>query len=221
MSRKAYRGLKSSVYHKKSEAKRMAEQRQKNMQSLSARNIKAKPLKNSVRDQHPPMPNRAVRIAPIKQMATIVRQLPETDLTRKGMSLRQLLMKTPALMKNNSVDVVLETLKEGKTKSGLKAIQAKAYSVDDYRPSKTKRVHQLYIIGMDSQTAPVSKQRRVLVSCSCESYCFTFEYANSFHGASRLIYSNGEPPSFTNPALLPGLCKHLVALADEIRSKGL
>ena len=51
------------------------------------------------------------------------------------------------------------------------------------------------------------------IAHNCESFVYTFEYANAANGASRLIYCNGEPPLFTNPGFAPGLCKHLVALA--------
>lgn len=222
MSSKQYRGIRSSVRKTKSEARRMFEARQEQLKSLSARNIKAKPLKNSVKDgSHPPMPDRAVRIVPLKKIGTLVQQLPDTPITRKGMTLRQLMTKTPALMRNNSDDVQIETLSKKKTKSGLPVVVAKGYTVDPFRPKATRRVHELYIVGLDSQSTPISKQRRVLVSCSCENYCFVFEYANAYHGASKILYGNGQSPDFTNPGLLPGLCKHLYSLAEIVRERGM
>lgn len=51
-----------------------------------------------------------------------------------------------------------------------------------------------------------------VIAHNCEAFVFNFEYANATVGASRLIYSNGQPPVYTNPGLMPGMCKHLVAL---------
>jgi hypothetical protein len=52
-----------------------------------------------------------------------------------------------------------------------------------------------------------------VIAHNCENFVYVFEYANASVGASRLIYSNGEPPNFTNPRLAPGCCKHIIALA--------
>ncbi len=52
-----------------------------------------------------------------------------------------------------------------------------------------------------------------LIAHNCEAYIYNFEYANARWGAAYLIYSNGEPPAWTNPAMVTGLCKHLIALA--------
>lgn len=58
-----------------------------------------------------------------------------------------------------------------------------------------------------------------VIAHNCENFVFVWEYANATVGASRLIYSNGEPPNFTNPMLAPGLCKHLIALAKIVMEK--
>lgn len=220
---KPYKSLKSSVRKPKSVARKMYEQALNKLKSLSATNVKSKGLTNTVKTnkKHPAMPNRAVRVMPLKAATHLITQLPDTDLSRKGLSLKKLLRTTPKLYHYNAEDVIIQKLDKKKTKSGLPAIQAKAYSVDPYRPNKTKRVHDLYIIGIDIQGKPVSGQKRVLVSCSCENYVFAWEYANAKHGASKLIYGNGDAPDFTNPAQAPGLCKHLTALAKEIIKKGM
>lgn len=223
MAKSKYRPLKSSVRKPKSVARRMYEKTLAKLQSLSAKNIKSRGLENTAKasNKHPTMKDRTVRVMPLKMATHLVHQLPETDLTRKGLSLKKLLRTTPKLFHYNAEDVIIQKLDKKKTKTGLPAVQAKAYSVDQYRPNKTKRVHDLYIIGLDSQTKPINGQRRVLVSCSCESYVFTFEYANAKYGASKIIYGNGDAPDFTNPAQAPGMCKHLVALSNELIKKGI
>ena len=59
-----------------------------------------------------------------------------------------------------------------------------------------------------------------VIAHNCENYVFTWEYANAAHGASRIVYGNGEPPVVTNPGLVPGLCKHLVAVATTLIKSG-
>jgi len=153
------------------------------------------------------------------------KQLPETDLSRKGMTLRQLVRGTPRLMVNNSQDVELYEKKITKTRSGLPALKAVAITNDPFRPNKVRRKHNTFIIGaeLDKENnpakKPINRHRKIICSCSCESYVFTFEYANAAHGASRIVYGNGEPPVVTNPSMAPGLCKHLVAAARELIRK--
>lgn len=55
-----------------------------------------------------------------------------------------------------------------------------------------------------------------VIAHNCESYIYTYEYANAWHGAAYLIYSNGEPPVWMNPSFAPGMCKHLIALSKIV-----
>ena len=221
---KKIKKLRSSVPKQKSVARRMFEESVKRMKSLSARNVKAKPLHNSAKfnDKHPPLKDRTIRVTPLKPNGMLVRQLPETELSRKGLSLAKLFSTTPKHTKWLAESCIIKKLDKKKTKSGLPAIQARVYTHDPYSDiPEANRTYDLYVIGIDSQTTPINRQRRVLVSCSCPDYCFTHEYANAVHGASKIIYSNGEPPRVKNVGLAPGLCKHLVALTREIKEKGL
>lgn len=221
----AYRPIKSSVRHKKSEAKKMFEERQKAIRVFASysknksTSAGKKTSQDKARENSITPAQRVVRVVPIRQ-AGVVKQLPETPLMRKGLSLKQLLRTTPNLMKYNSEEVIVSKLTRKKTKSGLPAIEAVTYTADPYRPNKTRREHKAYIIGIDSQEQPITKQRRVMVSCGCENYVFTWEYANALHGASKLVYGNGDAPTFTNPGNAPGMCKHLVAITKEITAKG-
>lgn len=169
----------------------------------------------------PKKPERKFRVVPLK--ANVVEQLPETPLSRKGLTLRQLLRNTPKFRKDTGkYEVVITGVKKKKTASGLPALTAKAKHPEAYMPGKTVRNREVYIIGLDDQNKPVNKQRRVMVSCDCEDFVFHGgEYACALHGAARIIYGNGEPPKFTNPGNVPFLCKHLSALAYESIEKNL
>lgn len=158
------------------------------------------------------------RLKRMEAMAT--RQLPETAASKRGMSLRQLVRATPRLFINNAVDVEAKQVTKIKTKTLRPAIKGQMVTYDVWRKDRVRRVHESFIIGMDEDLEkPVNRHRKVLVQCGCENFVYVFEYANASVGASRLIYSNGEPPNFTNPRLAPGMCKHLIALAKIIIEK--
>lgn len=142
-----------------------------------------------------------------------MRALPETHLTKRGLSLKEILRHTPRLFANNSLNVEAHRVTKLKTKTGKPTVKGIMWTNDKYRPNKVKRYHETYIVGLDdNQTKKLFKHKKVLVQCSCDSFTFTFEYANALHGASYLIYSNGDAPVFMNPGNMPGACKHLVAL---------
>lgn len=161
---------------------------------------------------------RAIQLQPFKPQ--VVPQPPKTPLMEKGLSLTALMRSTPRLMKENAMECYVNGVKRGKTNKGLPMIMANVRHKDPLRPNKTVRIHKPMIIGLDDPFKPISKQKRVLVSCPCENYVFMWEYANAEHGCARIIYGNGEPPDFTNPGHAPGLCKHLMALADQVKRNG-
>lgn len=196
-----------------SKAKKEAEKTRKKKPADMAMTRKArKPKKAKIK-----RPNYSYRLSGLNPKTP--KQLPETELSRKGMTLRKLVRATPRLMVNNALDVELVERKITRTRSGMPALKAVAVTNDPFRPNKVRRRHNTFIIGaeLDSENNPVDKpinrHKKVICSCSCENYVFTFEYANAAHGASRIVYGNGEPPVVTNPMLAPGLCKHLVATA--------
>lgn len=143
------------------------------------------------------------------------RQLPETYYTRKGMTLRQLIRNTPKLFVANATEVEAHRYKKKKTATGKPALHGIMWTNDPYKPGGIRRYHETYIVGLDESGAktPVHKHRRVLVQCTCENFVYYWEYANASHGCSRLIYCNGQIPVWTNPLMVPALCKHLIALA--------
>ena len=144
--------------------------------------------------------------------------LPDPVRAAKGLSLTKLWRSTPAYFKNKARDddVKLKSYKLTKTKGGMPAIVAKATSMAQRPP---RRVHTCSVIGLDKEVPQLSSQKRVLVSCDCESYMFTWEYANWTWGAARILYSNGDPAVVKNPGNKPGVCKHLVELISTIMER--
>lgn len=150
------------------------------------------------------------------------KQLPDTPLSRKGMTLRKLYRVTPRLFIENAKEVLVKSIKKRKTKSGMPVVTATAYTSDPFRPLRMRREHVVHVIGLDKTdkfdadiSTPITEHKKVLVSCSCESYVYGGgEYANAAHGASRILYGNGKPPVVTNPKMSPFLCKHLVNVVE-------
>lgn len=208
---------KKNTSNRKSAAKREAEARTKKAKTLKS---KSKTAKVSTRKRKPVTYN--IKLSGLNPSKPI--QLPDTPLSRRGLSLKKLLRGTPKLFIHNANDVIIPKLNSSKTKSGMPAVSAVAYTSDPHRPMKTRRYHNLHIIGLDKNKdgdpdlkKPITKHEKVLVSCGCESYVFGgAEYANAAHGAARIVYGNGNPPVVTNPMLVPFLCKHLAALATAM-----
>ncbi|WOL24478.1 hypothetical protein fHeYen902_132 [Yersinia phage fHe-Yen9-02] len=161
---------------------------------------------------------RAVLIVPFT--AKIVPQPPRTPKMDAGVSLTKLMRNTPRLMHENASECYVSGVKKAKTKKGLPIIKADVRHKDPLRPNKTVRIHECMFVGLDDPNKPISKQKRVMATCACENWVFMWEYACAEHGAARIIYGNGEPPTMTNPSKTPGLCKHLMALAVKIKANG-
>lgn len=133
----------------------------------------------------------------------------------KGVKLRKLIRYSPKLLHNNAKHVRILTIKAAKTKSGLQAYLGTVRTHDPDR-DKPPRKRNVSIVGLEPDSGlPVTRQR-CLLQCDCENYAFTWEYANTANNAARLIFSNGHYPAFTNPELVPGACKHLIAFATHL-----
>jgi len=216
MAKKPYKGItksRSNTSGRKSAAKREAE---KTKERMTERKAVLHTSKRSGKE-------RLAKGVPYKLKrleAMPVRQLPATAANQKGRTLRQLIRGTPKLFINNAVDVEAKKIERKKTKTGRPVIMGQMVTWDPWRKDRVRRVHDAYIIGLDDDPdKPINRHQKVLVQCSCENFVYVWEYANATVGASRLIYSNGEPPNFTNPKLAVGLCKHLIALAKIIMEK--
>lgn len=134
------------------------------------------------------------------------------------MKLNQLVAKSDKLRKLNARLVRVVGYKTGFDRKGLPTAVAKTYTPREYtvgmRLVKAKDQNR-YV----SSIKFLNRSLHVKVSCSCPDYMFRHEYANAQHGASDIIYGNGDPASSTNPSNTPGLCKHLLALRALIKER--
>ena len=211
-----YKGIKSSVRGKgKSSSKNPYSKARTKYSGIESSAAANKPRKSrSVKSK-----SRRVRILPLKG-GHLVEQLPETALSIKGLTLKQLLANTPKMMKINAEETTVKKMKRSKTKSLRPAITAVCRHNDPFRPDAVSRDHEAQIVGRDPDLKMTDRKQKVLVSCGCENFVYAWEYANAMHGASKIVYGNGDSPGFTNPGNSPGLCKHLTALAYKVISGG-
>lgn len=133
----------------------------------------------------------------------------------KGMTLTQILRNTTASRIELSANVAVRNLKFGISKKLQipKAI-AQCYSRDKGSNGKL----QLFKYATMVEFHPGNL---VKVGCSCPDHLYRWEYALARRNASYITYSNGEPPTDTNPKLVPGMCKHCVALVTALKKQKL
>jgi hypothetical protein len=60
---------------------------------------------------------------------------------------------------------------------------------------------------------PIAPTTPVWFSCSCAFFLYYCEYALTQRKSSSIVYCNGKPPIYTNPKLVPLVCKHGVHAA--------
>jgi len=134
------------------------------------------------------------------------------------LTLKQFMTKTDEGRKQRAQYVRIVGLKTGYLKSGLGYVACKSYSTHKVNEQgRLVRVpnpeHHITVITF------IDKKLHVHHACSCQDNLFRWEWANTQKNASEIEYSNGEPPTTTNPRFKNSLCKHGVALVERIRPK--
>lgn len=165
------------------------------------------------------MKRRAIQVVKYTPKANVP-QPSESEKTRKGMSVKSILRNRTADVINLGREIIVDNSKRGKTMKGFPTFTMMCWHRDPLRPFATRRDHEVTVIGLDSQTDPISKQSRIYVSCDCEDWVFRWEYAVAKCGATKILYGNGDAPVMTNPMEVPGCCKHLSHALEVIITKG-
>jgi len=167
----------------------------------------------------PEVKKRALKIVRLSPKADAP-QPPKDPRYQKGMTARAMLASRSGDTMSLGREVIIESMKRQRTGKGLPAVVAKCWHNDPLRPGAVKRVHEVMVFGRDDPNKPISQQP-IFVSCDCEDWCFRWEYAATVHGASKILYGNGEKPFMTNPQEIPGCCKHVSPVLEHIVRKGL
>jgi hypothetical protein len=89
---------------------------------------------------------------------------------------------------------------------------------------KPKAVCQAYTTGDTvkySTSLTFIKGDKCVYSCSCDDFMYRWEYALARKGGAEIKYGNGEPPGNSNPKLVAGVCKHVIALYNKLHAEDL
>lgn len=166
---------------KKSQAKREAE-----AESFAMRNPKKTVMKTKRKGRERLAQGIPYKEKPLQSMT--VRQLPESDLIRKGMTLRQLIRATPRFFLVGAVDVEAVQVDIRKTKTNRPVIAGRMVTYFPWKGSRIRRVHESFIVGMGEDfDQPVNRHKRVLVQCSCiggSNYVLTSDGHKQVHDIS-------------------------------------
>jgi len=127
------------------------------------------------------------------------------------LTLKQIVQRTTGPRKENARYVKILDVKKGYNSIGQGFIASSSYSthiIDEKgRPIRHPNP-QRYVTVITF----LDRKLHVSVSCSCDDFLYRHEYALNSKGAADIEYSNGEPPTTTNPGLKTGQCKHLYKL---------
>ena len=126
------------------------------------------------------------------------------------LSYSELLRKTPLNIMRNSKNVRTRQWKyEEALEEGENIVQIMIRSKDpSYRGSG--RTHIQVIRYQKDNKTKVNKMTPIWVSCSCENWLYTQEYAVWVNDSTNIIHCNGNFPKIKNKVLKSGLCKHLL-----------
>ena len=130
----------------------------------------------------------------------------------KGLTIKQLLKVSQPAEVARASDIVVKNVKNIKTKGGHLVVKADCPSA-----SRSDLTFKVWVTFLDiSDPKQIKDTCKVHAQCSCERYLYMWEFANATHNAARIFYGNGDAPVIRNPRQIPGLCKHLVALVEQI-----
>jgi hypothetical protein len=133
-----------------------------------------------------------------------------------GLTIRQIIKAAGPTRRQASAYVDIKKTSIKKTAQGWPLVLCKTSSnVTAQGKSKPGGSANTYVT-----TIAVGPKKQVIVSCSCDDFKFTWEYALNKKGAALIEYSNGEHPEEKNPGLQAGACKHVVAVGQMLIDKG-
>lgn len=137
------------------------------------------------------------------------------------MTLRQIIQKTDRTRRLAANYVDIKATKVDRAPSGAQRVRCKTLSKsvivkNDLVKTKPSGSAHTYVTTVEVYLP----KKYAVVSCSCDDFKFTWEYALNKQKAARIEYCNGEHPQERNPSLVPGCCKHIVAVAQMLIDKG-
>lgn len=126
-----------------------------------------------------------------------------------GVAWRSVLRGTPPERFTSANSVAITRLKV-KKKGGL---------ISGFVAESTTKGRSGYETSIMFPTA--GKTDKVKLSCNCADFVYRWEYALFKQGGADIQYGDGTAPTTTNPGLSLGACKHIIALDQKVRERGL
>ncbi len=133
------------------------------------------------------------------------------------MKLAKLIAVSDKMRKINARFVIITGYKNGFDRAQVPTAICRSYTRKEYKLGRVKDASDKNKYTTKIQF--ISRKYDVKVSCSCPDFTFRWEVANHRAGVSDIKYSNGEPPTTTNPNMKPGGCKHILAMAKFLKDK--
>lgn len=134
------------------------------------------------------------------------------------LTIHQIVRKASKLRQEGARYVKFTDVKKGYLTNGHGYIAGASYSThvigSDGRPHRNEDPSK-YVTVIEF----VDQKLHVKISCSCADFTYRWEWALWNKNAAEIEYSNGDPPTSTNPQGKTAACKHMVALYNKIKSK--
>ena len=130
------------------------------------------------------------------------------DIILPELSYSQLYNKTPDVYKDRSRDV----------RATLKTVTPKGTYRYETRTISDGEVHNQWIKPRTNNKIK-SINDNVLVWCDCENFTYENEWILWKNNASDIVNSNGQPLRVKNPRKELKLCKHLMAVIDDFKTR--
>lgn len=131
----------------------------------------------------------------------------------------QIAKTTPNNRRLGSQYVKLLKVKTGYDDQGLAFIVAQSYSTKVWSEKQGIFVNNPNRDKYLTHVQFLDRKLHCKLSCSCPDFMYREEYALHKKGAADIEYSNGEPPTTTNPKQQIFMCKHLYKVYTIIKDK--
>jgi len=141
----------------------------------------------------------------------------------KQMTAEQILTACPPRVAVGAKTVIIKDAKPSVTKDKRQRIVCKIISTNtldgNRKPPPPVKTHTSTVEALVPDKYIRDRDVPVRVSCTCDDFWATWEVALFKRGAAKIQFSNGELPVEKNPRMIPGCCKHLYKMLQQIRGR--
>lgn len=125
------------------------------------------------------------------------------------LSYSHLFSKTPDTYKDRAREINVE----------LRTITPKGKYYYKTRTASNGDVHNQWIKPRPGKGKITNINENIILWCDCEDFTYENEWLLWKNNTSHIVNSNGQQLTIRNPERLPKLCKHLVAILDDFKTR--